>query len=61
MGNKADRDWYTVGEVSKLLGVAKSTIYRWMDSGKIESFRIGTIRRINKEKFAEFLRECGIE
>ncbi len=31
---------------AKMLDVSRTTIYRWMESGKIQSFKIGSARRI---------------
>jgi excisionase family DNA binding protein len=65
-----DRTSLSVEEVCQLLGVNKPTIYRFVHTGELPSYRIGRRRLIRREALDEFekrletkhtdaLRECG--
>jgi len=47
------------GELSRLLGVHKLTIYRLVQQGRIPAFRIGTAVRFDPRRIAAWLREQG--
>jgi len=40
-----NKEFITTGEASHLLGVSEATIRRWVDQGKLPSFRINIGRR----------------
>lgn len=40
---KAGERWLSVEEIAAHLGVSKETIYRWLDSGKVPSHRVGRL------------------
>lgn len=42
-------------EVMDLLGVGKNTIYRLLNSGELQGFRIGRGWRITEESLREFM------
>ena len=49
-GHKEEKEWYTTGEVAKILGVSFRTIKRWIYSGKISTTKTaGGHYRISKE------------
>ena len=50
-----NRQYYTVKEVSEMLGVCDKTIQRWIHAGKLEAVKIGREYRIEKGKFNELL------
>ena len=48
---------YDVPEVLQRLGVTRPTVYRFLRSGELRSFRLGTRRLVSAEALAEFIRE----
>jgi len=47
---------YKVTDVATILGVKASTIYGWVDQGKIPHIRVGRLVRFTVEQVAEFIR-----
>lgn len=47
---------YDVPEVLRRLGVTRPTIYRFLQSGELRSFRLGSRRLVSAEALAEFIR-----
>ena len=47
----ADRDYYTVPEVAEALHVGVATVWRWVSSGKLDAYRVGS-RNIRVPKAA---------
>lgn len=47
---------YDLTEVLQRLGVTRPTIYRFLRSGELRSFRLGTRRLVSAEALAEFIR-----
>lgn len=47
---------YDVEEVMSRLGVTRPTIYRFLRSGELRSFRLGTRRLVSSEALVDFLR-----
>jgi len=39
-------EWYRTGDVARIAGVARETICRWCDSGRLGHLRLGVQRRI---------------
>jgi excisionase family DNA binding protein len=37
-----DREYFTVAEAARELGVSPSTIWRWIDAGKLPAIRVGS-------------------
>ncbi|MBQ1060044.1 helix-turn-helix domain-containing protein [Micromonospora sp. C41] len=51
---------YTVDEVCKLFQCGRSTVYKLMDSGELQSVKIGALRRIPPEAARAYLaRQLG--
>ena len=46
-----------VPEVIARLGVTRPTVYRFLQSGELRSFRLGSRRLVSAEALAEFIRE----
>lgn len=46
MANVTEREYYTVSEAAEVLGVSRTTIWRWIESGRLPAYRVGgkTIR-----------------
>ncbi len=55
-------NFFTTGEVSKILGIAEKTVRNYCDSGKIscEKNALTNYRRINKEKLVDFMKENSL-
>ena len=47
---------YDVAEVLRRLGVTRPTIYRFLNSGELRSFRLGTRRLVSADALADFIR-----
>ena len=45
----------TPEEVRQMLSVSRSSIYRWMSTGELGSFRIGALRRIHPDQLRNFM------
>jgi excisionase family DNA binding protein len=50
-----EKKWLKVGEVSELLSITKSSVYRLAERGKLPAAKIGGILRIDGMKLAEFM------
>ena len=48
------RDWLTVREAAFLVGVAKSTVYRWVESGGLPTMRVGRVLLVSRVGVLEF-------
>ena len=51
-----DEIYYTIEEVAKMLKVVYLTVYRWIRSGRLTSYKAGKqyrIKQIDLEKFME--------
>lgn len=56
---------YTINEVRDLLGVTRTTLYEWMNSGQLKYVVVGSRRRIPQSDLDAFIkvgkREDGIK
>jgi len=50
-----DIEVYTLDEVQALMQVTRRTLYNWIRSGKLKSFKAGREWRVTKEALAEFI------
>ena len=56
--NLPDKDWFRPDEVAKHFGVHKSTVYRWIESGKMEAVKLSKkLIRISKKAIIDFPKE----
>ena len=46
---------YTVDDIAAILGIAKSTAYRLVNSGEFKTIRIGYAIRISRKSFEDWL------
>jgi excisionase family DNA binding protein len=53
--NKENKEFYSCEELAEKLQVNIMTIYRYIDKGKIEAYKIGRHYRIEKSEFEKFL------
>jgi excisionase family DNA binding protein len=52
-----ERPYYTVSEAARLLQISPSTVWRWIDAGKLPAYRIGgRAIRIKREDLDTFIR-----
>jgi len=63
-GRRADRggdlDWLTLGQAASYLGVARSTLRKWTDSGRVPAFKTpGGHRRYRRRDLDSFLERSG--
>ena len=50
-----DEQYYTIGEVAKILKVVYLTVYRWIQSGKLVAYKAGKQYRIKKSDIDRFI------
>jgi len=50
-----DKDFYTIKQIMETLQLSRLTIYRYIDSGKLKTYKFGREHRIKKEDFKLFL------
>ncbi len=55
MVNKGREQYYSIGEVAKLLKVAYLTVYRWIQSDKLRTYKAGKQYRIKQEDLEKFI------
>lgn len=55
IANMAEEQYYSIEEVAKMLKVAYLTVYRWIQSGKLNSNKVGKQYRIKKEDLDRFI------
>jgi len=51
----AEEQYYSIEEVAKMLKVAYLTVYRWVSSGKLLSYKAGKQHRISKTDLDKFI------
>ena len=55
-------EWLTLGEAARYLGVAQSTVRKWADMGRIETFKTpGGHRRFRREDLDHFMQGASGE
>ena len=52
--------YYSILEVSKLLKVAYLTVYRWIQAGKLPSYKVEKQYRIAKTDFEKFMQNYKV-
>lgn len=50
-----DKDFYTIKQITGILQLSRLTIYRYIDDGKLKTYKFGKEHRIKKEDFESFL------
>lgn len=51
---------YTISQAAKLLNVNRCTMYRWLESGKIETVKKGTRHILTHEQIRQIKLRLGI-
>ena len=49
------KEWITIEEVGKYLGVSKDWVYKMAQKGKIPTYKIGGLWRFNKEEIDKWM------
>jgi|SRR6266536_2025291 len=61
MSHEVQRDFYSVPQAAKLLGVSPSTVWRWIEADKLSAYRVGPrnirIKKQDLEKMVQPARE----
>jgi DNA binding domain, excisionase family len=58
--NRPREDFYTIAEAAALLKVSPSTVWRWIDQGKLSAYRVGDKKiRIEMREVASIVRPFG--
>ena len=52
--------WVSVEEVAKHLGVAKDSVYRWIESKRMPAHRIGRLWKFKLSEVDEWVRAGGV-
>jgi excisionase family DNA binding protein len=62
MATIQEREFYTVSEAARRLDVSRTTVWRWINDGRLRAFRIGggTIR-IRRQDVEGMMRPAGRE
>lgn len=50
-------DILTIQEVAEYLKVSRNTIYTWVNTGELPSFKTGNTRRIRKQALLEWIQK----
>ena len=59
--NDLSGEYYTAGNVAKLCGVSRITVFRWIEKGHLTAFRLPEGHyRIHAIDFNKFLKKCNI-
>jgi excisionase family DNA binding protein len=53
--------WASVDDVAKHLGVAKDSVYRWIDSRKLPAHRIGRLWKFKLSEVDDWVRAGGAD
>lgn len=48
----------SISDVQEELGCSRSTVYNLLNSGELDSVKIGAFRRITRESFNAYLERC---
>lgn len=54
-----EKDFYTAQELADKLRVNVMTIYRYINGGKLNAYKLGKEFRIDKKEFASFLNKVS--
>ncbi len=49
--------FYTIKQVTEMLGVHRTTVYDWMNAGRLAFVQVGERRRIPKSALDAFIKE----
>ncbi len=52
---KLEKEFYTTNEIMELLQLSRTTIYRYINSWKLQTYKFWKDHRIKKKDFEDFL------
>lgn len=55
------KKWLSTAQAASMCGVTPRTLYRFLDEGRLKSYRIGRVIRVLEDDVEEFLESCIIE
>jgi excisionase family DNA binding protein len=53
--------WVSVDDVAKHLGVAKDSVYRWIETRNLPAHKIGRLWKFRLSEVDEWVRATGVE
>jgi excisionase family DNA binding protein len=56
-----DKDFLSVGEVAKRLGLKEETIRTYIREGSLNAYRLGNVFRIRVDDFEQFVQERKVK
>ena len=56
-----DIEWLNTEEAAKRLGITTRTLYRFMDQGRLPSYRFGRVFRLKVSDVELFIEDCRVE
>ena len=56
-----DIEWLNTEEAAKRLGITTRTLYRFMDQGRLPSYRFGRVFRLKVSDIDAFIEDCRVE
>ncbi len=56
-----DIEWLNTDEAAKRLGITTRTLYRFMDQGRLPSYRFGRVFRLKLTDVELFIEDCRVE
>lgn len=54
-------EWLNTEEAAKRLGITTRTLYRFMDQGRLPSYRFGRVFRLKMTDIEIFIEDCRVE
>lgn len=56
-----DIEWLNTEEAAKRLGITTRTLYRFMDQGRLPSYRFGRVFRLKMADIEAFIEDCRVQ
>ena len=56
-----DIEWLNTEEAARRLGITTRTLYRFMDQGRLPSYRFGRVFRLKVTDIEAFIESCRVE
>lgn len=54
-------EWLNTEEAANRLGITTRTLYRFMDQGRLPSYRFGRVFRLKLTDIEQFIEDCRVE
>jgi excisionase family DNA binding protein len=55
LNNPASKEWLSLAEVQRIIGIGKTKTYGLVASGEIPAVKIGRVLRVNRRELDEWL------